>query len=238
LHLPRTSFIRFITTIKNAIKNNPIIFEIKDKRLFAKSFDDSGLKVLGVHNCKSSGDFKFALFDLKKIALALNGLDKENISFDINDNFMEYSDSNTKFKIYFLDESTISDKVNINPEVIEKLKFQKEFLLEPEDSQSLKRVMMFSPDATIITFTGLEDSVTFMTKGKTKLSDEMTHIKESSVGVFEGFDIKLDVFKLVTSQKFSTEVKLNTDIGFALFKVEDEYYNIQYITSKVIRDED
>ena len=84
---------------------------------------DNSVILLGKVNCKAVDAFKCIIPDCKTFLRLFTGIEKENVTLDINSNVICYKDSGLSFKYHLLDESYVVNKKSISEEKLNSLSF-------------------------------------------------------------------------------------------------------------------
>ena len=206
--------------------------------MFAKTFissADNSMILMAKIPCKADDHYKCVIPDCKTFLRLFSGVEKENITLDIDTNVIKYKDGSFSFKYHLLDESYIVNKKSISEEKINGLEFDTTFTITKQKLSEIIKFNSIVPDA---------EKLYFLTDGNkvfAKLGDEQksntNEIVTELTNCFQGqsltesFPINIQNILLFSFCSDEIEISVNQQLKVFQFKTP----NLKYIVSGLVK---
>lgn len=188
--------------------------------------------------CTNDSETSLNIFDIRKLIKVLDCIPTEDVSFDVSSNNIAYNTPSLKFKFYLMDDGIIR-KSAINPEKINSLKFDTEFMLTADKLNSINRLSTFTEDTNKIYISSIDDKVVAELTDKTKpnIDTASTVMADNFTGsVIPQTVLSLDVLRKFAGIKFDMiNVKVNTTTKIFSFELSSNECSLKYISTALIK---
>jgi hypothetical protein len=170
--------------------------------------------------------------DIKKLIKVLDLLDENTLELNLNKNNIEYNNKGTKFRFHLINDNIVKSP-NYNIDKINNLKFDTEFKLTSSIHSHLIKSSTFITDSNkIYIFTENGFVMGELTdKSKNNIDSYSVKISDFYGGdtIIKPLSFNFDLFRNISYLK-TTEalVRLNTNMGFIAFDIEDDKYKLKY----------
>jgi len=180
--------------------------------------------------------------DVKRFKQMLDCVPGDEIELTVDSNSINYKSSGLNFK-YHLWENGLGQTKLLNPDKINKLTFDSEFVLTSKKiSEIIKASMVVPwPAETNKIYFYTKDDLVFgeLTDRTTANLDSISFIISDE---YEGKDLKdvlpigLDIFRLFTGLKTQEMiVKINTELKVLLFELKEQNTTLKYLVSSLVK---
>ena len=241
LSLKKESFIqKFLLPISKLADNISISFNDEEISTTCASPDGS-IVLLATYKTDTAvkGVPRINLPDVKKFIRLVDCVDLDTIALTIKDNHLNYETPSQKFN-YFLLEDSYMQRCPVNPEKINKLKYDTGFILSSSKFNDVLKGSSIATDS---------DKLYFYTKdGKVycELNDlERQNINNITYLVAEKFvgesikntlPLNLENIRLLAGTKCNEfTVKVNNELKVTLFQIEEKDIDIKFIISALVK---
>lgn len=178
--------------------------------------------------------------DVNKLVNALSCTSQEILSFELNENCIQYTSDNVKFKLHLLEDGIINSPA-INIEKLKNIEFNTTFKLTYNALQTLIKGSSFASEVNKIYFNTTADG-----KVRGELTDcESQNVNSFSVDIAEQFagdpipnpkPLTFEVIRFILTSRFDVcTVHHSSDLNVFLFDISNDNYTINYIASGLRR---
>jgi hypothetical protein len=170
--------------------------------------------------------------DVKKLIKVLDVLDENSLELILNKNNIEYNNKGTKFRFHLINDNIVKSP-NYNIDKINNLKFDNEFKLTSSTHSHLIKSSTFITDSNKIYISTENGFVMGELTDKSKNNIDSYSVKISDFyggdSITKPLSFNFDLFRNISYLK-TTEalVRLNTNMGFIAFDIEDDKYKLKY----------
>lgn len=176
--------------------------------------------------------------DVKRLISALNCTTTEDINLKINSNNLEYNNGVLRFQYHLLEDGALPKEI-VNPDKINSLKYDGEFVISEDVLASIIKATSFTFGSDKIYFS-VKDSNVFAELTDKEISniDNMTyHITGDYIGedLESSMPINVDILKMFGNMRNPVVVKINQKLKIMLFEVAGCVYNLQYIVTTLVK---
>lgn len=173
--------------------------------------------------------------DIKKFIKVLECITEDQIDLLINSNNIEYKSNGTKFKFHLINDNIVKSP-NFNLDKMNSLEYDICFKFPLSMHNMLIKSSTFITDSNKIYLSTQEGGILAELTDKTKsnIDSYSKIISESFVGNANNKSLafNFDLFRNISFLKTNEiEVKLNSVRGFIAFIVQDDKYNLKYIST-------
>jgi dimeric dUTPase (all-alpha-NTP-PPase superfamily) len=203
-------------------------------KTFVSSADNS-MMLMAKIPCKADDPYKCVIPDCKTFLRLFSGVEKENITLDIDTNVIKYKDETFSFKYHLLDESYIVNKKSISEEKINGLEFDTSFVITKQKLSEIIKFNSIVPDAEKLYF--LTDGTKVFAKlgdeQKTNTNEIVTELTDAFQGhsLTESFPINIQNILLFSFCSDEIEISVNHQLKVFQFKTP----NLKYIVSGLVK---
>jgi hypothetical protein len=177
--------------------------------------------------------------DIKKFIRLLDCIEKDDIEIEIHGNHLRYKDDIFKFN-YFLLEDGVMPRCPISPEKIKKFNYDSEFVLTVNKLQELLKGSSIATES---------DKIYISTKD-TKVYAELNDFERHNVNnvcyqiadTYTGNDITVPIILGLESVRLlaglkthAFNVKINATLKIACIEYVDEYIDVKFIISGLVK---
>lgn len=174
--------------------------------------------------------------DVNKLVNALSCTSQEIVSFELNQNCIQYTSDNVKFKLHLLEDGIINSPA-INIDKLKNIEFNTTFKLTYNALQTLIKGSSFASEVNKIYF-----NTTSSGKVRGELTDcESQNVNSFSVDISDSFKgdpipspkpLTFEVIRFILTTRFDEcTVHHSSDLNVFLFDISDDGYTINYIAS-------
>jgi hypothetical protein len=185
------------------------------------------------------GITRINLPDIKKFIRLLDCVDVNELALTIQGNHLNYESSSYRFN-YFLLEDSYMQRCPVNPEKINKLKYDSGFLLSTAKFNEVLKSSSIATDSDKLYFYTKDDKV------YAELNDyERQNINNITLLVADKFvgepiksalPLNLENIRMLAGLKADNlTVKINNDLKVTLFQIEEQDINIKFIISALVK---
>jgi hypothetical protein len=184
---------------------------------------------------ESSYEGNLNIPDIKKLVLAINNIDTEDVELQINTNNLEYKGKSLKFKYHLYEEGfMVKPKINISK--INNFDFDVKFTLTNDQIRQIYKGNAFTRDTNKLYFYTEDDQL------KVELTDKAKH-NTNSFGItlcestfnLSPLAINYDNFKLVELIGNGVDISINIQYGIVTFDVVRDTTSLKYIINALIQ---
>jgi len=170
--------------------------------------------------------------DIKKLIKVLDCLSENTLELNLNKNNIEYNDKGTKFRFHLINDNIVKSP-NYNIDKINNLQFNTEFKLNSTTHSHLIKSSTFITDSNKIYISTENGYVMGELTDKSKNNIDSYSIKISDFyggdSITKPLSFNFDLFRNISYLKTTESlVRLNTNMGFIAFDVEDDKYKLKY----------
>lgn len=241
LSFKKESFIqKFLLPISKLADNVSISFN--DEEVFTTcASQDGSIVLLATFKADTAvkGIPRINLPDVKKFIRLIDCVDLDTIALSIKDNHLNYETPSQRFNYYLLEDSYMQ-RCPVNPDKINKLKYDTGFILSNDKFNDVLKGSSIATDS---------DKLYFYTKDGqvfAELNDyerqNINNITYLVADKFVGEPIKntlplnLENIRLLAGTKCSEfTVKINNELKVTLFQIEEENITIKFIISALVK---
>ena len=224
------------------ISDNAVV-KIKENLIECKSCTPDNSVILGISlqiktkNLPSS-DVTLNVGDIKKLIRAFDCIEKEDITFTVENNNINYKDTSLKFKFHLL-ENGIINQPKINFEKLNSLKFESNFTVTDKALNDLVRASTFSTDSNKVYLTSMDSllKADLTDKARFNVDSFETNISNDYTGTkLESLCLNFEIFRILSSCKYNTlNCKIAPSLGVVLFGFENNIITSKYIVSALTK---
>lgn len=241
LSFKKESFIqKFLLPISKLADNVSISFN--DEEVFTTcASQDGSIVLLATFKADTAvkGIPRINLPDVKKFIRLIDCVDLDTIALSIKDNHLNYETPSQRFNYYLLEDSYMQ-RCPVNPDKINKLKYDTGFILSNDKFNDVLKGSSIATDS---------DKLYFYTKDGqvfAELNDyerqNINNITYLVADKFVGEPIKntlplnLENIRLLAGTKCGEfTVKINNELKVTLFQIEEENITIKFIISALVK---
>lgn len=181
---------------------------------------------------------KINIPDMKKLIKALDCIDKESVTIDINSNNLEYKSPSVKFKFHLLEDGIITAP-NLNLAKINSFQYDVNFKIHTYSFNNLLKSSTFITDSNKL-YIYTEGNIVYA-----ELTDRSKHNVDAYTSVltdkYEGDEItkpipfSFEAFRLVSTLKVPNfMIRLNTAKGILAMDIDDNGNKLKYISTSMV----
>ena len=239
--LNKESFVqRFLTPISKLADNVSLFVE--EKNIYAVcSSQDGGIVLLATlkTDCNLRGITRINLPDIKKFVRLLDCIEDQDITFTIEDNHLKHDTINFKFK-YFLLEDSYMQRCPVNPEKIRQLQYDSDFVLtNTKFNEILKGSSIATDTDKLYFYTKNNDVYAELNDYERQNVNNITYLISDSfngVPIKNALPLNLENVRMLAGLRTnSISIKINSALKVTLFEVEDDFVNIKFIISALVK---
>jgi hypothetical protein len=228
----RTEFIKFIDSFAKV--NDSFIAEVTtDKISVITSSPDNTLILFGERECSSEYNTNLNIPDSKKLVRVLDTLNCADLEFTLNNNNLEYKDSNIKFKYHLFDDGFLS-KPALSIEKIKNFTFDVSFKLTKQQIQTIIKGSTFATETNKVYLYTEEGRLV------AELTDKARHNTDSYVMSLGETDMTLspipinfENIRLLTLLSDEVSVNINTKHGVIIINTAVNTTKLSYVITSL-----
>ncbi len=241
LSLNKESFVQKFLSPISKLADNVSISISEDEVFTTCASQDGSIVLLASYKTETTvkGIPRINLPDVKKFVRLLDCIDEDNIALTIENNHLRYTTPSFKFN-YFLLEDNYMQRCPVNPEKINKLKYDTAFLLPNTKFNEVLKGSSIATDSDKLYFYTKDDKV------YCELNDlerqNINNITYLVADKFVGDSIKntlplnLENIRLLAGTRCSEfTVKVNNELKVTLFQIEEKDIDIKFIISGLVK---
>ena len=196
---------------------------------------DNSVILLGKVNCKAIEPFKCIIPDCKTFLRLFSGIEKENVTLDIDSNVICYKDTGLSFKYHLLDESYVVNKKSISEEKLNSLSFDTTFKMSKQKLSEIIKFNSIVPDAEKLYFV-TENNKVFAKLGdeqKSNTNEIVTEVNDSFEGKELPYTIPINIQNILLFSFSTDEITVKINHQLKVFKFESP--SLSYIVSGLVK---
>jgi hypothetical protein len=176
--------------------------------------------------------------DIRKVIKAIECIEKDTFTLDIDRNNIGYSSKEVKFKYHLLEENIISiPKVNV--EKLDDLSFPINFTIQYKALIELLRGSTFTTESNKI-YLYSQDGIIYADltdKSRQNVDSFTIPIYEGYAGDnFSGICLTFELVRIISGVRVKQlNCKINPKLGVVLFEIDDGQIIAKYITSSYVK---
>jgi len=218
------------------------VIKIKENSLECKTCTSDNSVILGltfsVKTKNISDEFLLNVGDVKKLLRAFDCVEKDEITFTVENNNINYKDSGVKFKYHLL-ENGIINQPKINLDKLNQLNFESSFTVSDRSLNELVKASTFSTDSNKV----------YLTSNDNILKADLTDKARYNVDSFEiniatdykgtkvdNLCLNFEIFRILSTSKYNNlQSKIAPKLGVVLFGFENNIITSKYIISALTK---
>lgn len=228
----KSEFVKFLDSFSKI--SDSFIADLKDGTMTViTASPDNTCIAFGEHACENTYNTSLNIPDSKKLVRVLDTINAESIAITVNNNNLEYKDSNVKFKYHLFEDGFLS-KPSLSIEKIKNFTYDVKFQLTKQQLQSIVKGSTFTTETNKLYLYTQDGILTG------ELTDRARHNTDSySLGLGEvSFDLQpisigFDNIRLLTLLSNTIDVNINTQYGVIVFTSSNEQTKLSYIISSL-----
>lgn len=228
----RVEFIKFIDSFAKV--NDSFIAEVTtDKISVITSSPDNTLILFGERECSSEYSTNLNIPDSKKLVRVLDTINCTDLEFTLNNNNLEYKDSNIKFKYHLFDDGFLS-KPALSIDKIKNFTFDVSFKLTKQQIQTIIKGSTFATETNKVYLYTEEGRLV------AELTDKARHNTDSyvmSLGetdiVLTPIPINFENIRLLTLLSDEVSVNINTKHGVIIINTTINTTKLSYVITSL-----
>lgn len=223
------------------ISDNTVI-KISENLLECKTCTPDNSVILGLsfvvktNNIKEN--FLLNVGDIKKLLKAFDCIEKEEITFTIENNNINYKDNSVKFKYHLL-ENGIINQPKINLDKLNQLNFESNFTVSDKALNEVVKASTFSTDSNKVYLTSNDKVLKADLTDKARYNVDSFEINMSSDysgAKIENLCLNFEVFRILSTCKYnSLKSKIAPKLGVVLFEFENNIIKSKYVVSALTK---
>jgi len=241
LSLKKESFVqKFLLPISKLADNISVSFNDEEISSTCASQDGS-IVLLASYKTDTpvKGIPRINLPDVKKFIRLIDCVDLDTIALTIKDNHLNYETPSQKFN-YFLLEDSYMQRCPVNPEKINKLKYDTGFILSSGKFNDVLKGGSIATDSDKLYFYTKDDKVyAELNDYERQNINNITYlISDKFVGeqIKNTLPLSLENIRLLAGIKCNEfTVKINNELKVTLFQIEEEGITIKFIISALVK---
>ena len=244
--IPKTSLEKLLKPV-NRLTESCVLKSSDDSIYTVCSSNDNSVILYAKTKLPNTIDStRLNLINIKKLLTGLECLgDDGNFSISYNENNIvckstnNENGENTHFKYHLVDDNIIKEST-VNVQNIAKLKFDTIFEISTQKLRQIMSAYSFVNDVNKIYFYTKDNMVYAEINDKTLQNIDNVSLLASSTYQGEEIEIplsvKIEVFKILASNKNSIKVKINNEFKVFVFQTqEDDNTELKYIISALVK---
>ena len=241
LSLKKESFVqKFLLPISKLADNISISFNDEEISTTCASPDGS-IVLLATYKTDTAvkGIPRINLPDVKKFIRLIDCVDIDTIALTIKDNHLNYETPSQKFN-YFLLEDSYMQRCPVNPDKINKLKYDTGFILSSSKFNDVLKGSSIATDSDKLYFYTKDDKVyAELNDYERQNINNITYlVSDKFVGeqIKNTLPLNLENIRLLAGIKCNEfTVKVNNELKVTLFQIEEEGITIKFIISALVK---
>ena len=241
LSLKKETFVqKFLLPISKLADNISISFN--EEEIFTTcASQDGSIVLLASYKTDTSikGLPRVNLPDVKKFIRLLDCVEEDNIALTIENNHLRYTTPSFKFN-YFLLEDSYMQRCPVNPEKINKLKYDTAFILPVTKFNDILKGSSIATDSDKLYFYTKDDKVYCELNDleRQNINNVTYLVADKYVGenIKNTLPLNLENIRLLAGMKCNElVVKVNNELKVTLFQVEEKDVDIKFIISALVK---
>jgi len=219
------------------------VISLLNNKLRCKASSADNSVILGVElSLEDALDLQQEVFlnvgDIKKLIRAFDCVGEERVTFNIENNNINYKDKNIKFKYHLLEDGIINQP-KVNLEKLQQLEFDSNFTLEDRSLNDLVKCSTFSTDSNKIYLTSEGTRLKGDLTDRTKCNVDNLELKVSNnfMGTpISNMCLNFEVFRIISTCKFNAlQCNISSKLGVVLFAFTNNIITVKYIVSALTK---
>lgn len=236
LTLNKNEFVNYLLNPVSKLADNLLLdFVENTKAKTIVSSADNSVILLGEIPCKTDNPVKCVIPDCKTFLRLFAGVEKNDVTLQVDSNAISYKDSSFSFKYHLLDESYIVNKKALNEEKLNQLSFDTHFTIGRQKLSEIIKFNSIVPDAEKLYF--LTEKQKIVAKlgddQKANTNEIVTDVCEKFDGVSLSEPLPINIQNILLFSFIDEEVNVSINQTLKVFKFESA--RIKYIVSGLVK---
>jgi hypothetical protein len=232
IQLPKSLFLQFLDA--NAKINNSFVLQLGKNAYTIIGSENNTLFLLSQFNIKNiEFEEKLNIADCRKLARAIENINKEDITLTIQKNCLLYKDNTFKFKYHLLENGFIGEPA-INISKINNFEFDIQFCLSKEIIQTLFKYSSFASTTNkIYLYTDNNALYAELTDRASSNVDSITlKLKDVDFNL-SPIIVNFENLRFLSLISNNVDFKINTNYGVLIIEINTEDLHLKYIITSL-----
>lgn len=222
------SFLRPISALTESV-----VIKNVNNQFICIANNEQGLILCATYNTGITDTIQLNIPNVKRLEKVISFIETDDLKLDYKANALSYKDKKIRFKYHFLDDNIIqSPKLSMNK--INSLTSEIEFKIDYSKISELAKGAAFVSESDKLYFNlsseGVHGEIT--DKSNSSVDSYSILLTEENVNVEKSFPVHFDIVRLLANTSGEeVTVKINTEMGFCLFEVDNGVSKLKYIVS-------